>query len=808
VSFGEVAMPVTEHSGVILAGSWPSQSVMAWSGYAMGFSQAANRLFEQLQIQYDIKDILAPMSGAFIDAARALAQGREIALMNRIEGYRYLSGRAHWAANELHSTKSDLVEIVTKAEEDIGSARDVADDAKVAASGNPVAIAAIESNLQAAVARIVATAKADATQRDSDGASTVADYTSQIATMTSRYANHMMPQSSAVPTDGIRVSGLPPVPASPAPRTDSGGSSTNKSLNYDGKVSPPQHDKAKAAANSDSQSGKTPSDIQQASVRHDAPLSPEKAATDKPAAPSSPPATAPSAGGSSGGGGSGPASMVGQMVRPPMSSSPGSTSAGAGGGGASPVGGQAGSQLPGAGAGSGAGSGSGGGGRGLNVAGLGTGIADTSARLATGAVNATAGAFGAVGNVGGQVAQSVAAAAAQTVPTATTSVPPAGAGTPPMAMMPPAAAPSGPVTSMSSSSGAPAGGHSVSATGGGTPPPTTTVAGQSSSPIPGATATSSAASSMVAPVAVPVTSIRGIGADGATGDALFDQAADIGKMLVTAMIAQTRTAAHIPIDYAVSLIWERGGSTSAWLATSEGASYIPLGVRVPNDVGLAVTDPVIGRQLWDQAVAAGGADPLEMVVRHAEVRESSAPGARVLAVASSLPVGRVMDWAGVVGARPVSVDPRTVDPGAAVVDGSLLHRCAVAMPWEWRQANAFTERDRLKVASRHMRMASASGHLHGPSCEKVMRLFEERKPISPELWAGVQAERFEALTSYQLADQMRGHGGSEPARLLLTARAAEVVECLQRFDTAEGCADILYAARLAGAPLNPAAAVA
>jgi hypothetical protein len=43
--------------------------------------------------------------------------------------------------------------------------------------------------------------------------------------------------------------------------------------------------------------------------------------------------------------------------------------------------------------------------------------------------------------------------------------------------------------------------------------------------------------------------------------------------------------------------------------------------------------------------------------------------------------------------------------------------------------------------------------------------------------------------------------------LLAQARAAEVVLCLRNFDTVEGCADLLYASRLAGAPLNPAAAV-
>jgi hypothetical protein len=41
---------------------------------------------------------------------------------------------------------------------------------------------------------------------------------------------------------------------------------------------------------------------------------------------------------------------------------------------------------------------------------------------------------------------------------------------------------------------------------------------------------------------------------------------------------------------------------------------------------------------------------------------------------------------------------------AANLDGHTLHGCAVAMPWEWRQANAFDEQQRLRIAARQ------SGH--------------------------------------------------------------------------------------------------
>jgi hypothetical protein len=283
---------------------------------------------------------------------------------------------------------------------------------------------------------------------------------------------------------------------------------------------------------------------------------------------------------------------------------------------------------------------------------------------------------------------------------------------------------------------------------------------------------------------------------------------DAGRDVITALVAQTLAAGYVEIHYATSLIWERGGTVSAWIATSEGASYIPLGVRIPQDVRLSVTDPIVGHQLWKMAADAGGANPLEMVVRQAEAREQAAPGARVLAVASTLPLGQVIDWASSVGARPVSVNPREVER-ATGLDPSMAHRCAVAMPWEWRQANAFTEQDRLKVAARHSLMAAGVAQMSAQATDRAIELFEVRKPIDEAVWSAVAKQRFMSMIEYQTAMANVGAGGAEsPARLLAQARAAEVVLCLRDYDTAEGCADLLYASRLAGAPLNPAAAVA
>lgn len=315
-----------------------------------------------------------------------------------------------------------------------------------------------------------------------------------------------------------------------------------------------------------------------------------------------------------------------------------------------------------------------------------------------------------------------------------------------------------------------------------------------------------------APVMMPMSQVRAVGLDGATGDVLIGQAADAARSILETVIAQTRQAGYGSSQgfvWAVTVIAERTGGVTAWLATSEGPSYIPRGVRVPDDVRLAVTDQVVGRQLWDEAAAAGGADPLNVLARHAELRDSAAPGGRVLAFAASVPMARVMDWAATVGARAVSVDPRTIGAAAAVGDEGQ-HRCAAAMPWEWQQANMFSEEQRLQVAVRHMLMAANAAHLTDPACERVTEAFDRGNPITASDWADVRQAFAMACVNYEMTRAGAPLGGESTAleRVFRTARAAEVVWCARDYASVAGCADLLYASRLAGAPLNPAAAVA
>jgi hypothetical protein len=780
--FGDLAMPITEHSAAILAGSWPSQSVTAWSGYSTTLDAAARNLFSQLDIQHDIRDLLAPMEGNFIDAARGLEATRETALENRIEAYRHVSKQALWGANELHATKADLVEIVNKAEEDIHSARQAAAQAKAA---NPLATPQIDSQLASTEAAIVARATALARARDLQGAGTVAALAADIGRWT---APHKAPSAGGTPSPPA-----PPHAPQPAPPAPHGGGARTTPVDRHGTT---RENPASGHQGQEGQQGHQPGKQYQESTWRKPETGTHGPGSPSPLSNTPGTGSSPSPGSSAG---SGPGSMINSLMKPMTGGSSPASSAARGGGLGNPGGGSASSagQLGNANAASPSNAAAAGrGGGGASLAGLGSGIAEVSARAASGAISGAANVLGAVGSVGNQVAQNVAAAAAQApaaVPAATPPppAPPGGGAGPPMAMMPPAGGGPGAVTPVGGGPGGPASPPAPA------PPPPGGAA------VPGG---GSPAGPQVAPMVLSQRGTRGIGADGASGDALVEQAMDVGQAVIASMLTQTLGVGYIGIDYAVSLISERTGSVSAWLATSEGASYIPLGVRVPADVRLALTDPVIGHDLFEKSTAAGGANALETVVRHAEAREMAAPGTRVLAIASSLPMEQMVDWAAAVGARPVSVLAEQAG-SIAPVQGPLVHRCAVAMPWEWRQANAFNDQQRLQVAARHMHMAALAGHLHGAACETVMRQFELRQPIEDSLWDDVRTERFMALVDYELEMQTQGQGGSDPARLLASARAAEVIECLRNYDTAEGCADLLYAARLAGAPLNPVAAV-
>ncbi|MEW2484283.1 hypothetical protein AB0876_32325 [Mycobacterium sp. NPDC049093] len=700
------------------------------------------------------------------------------------------------------------------AEKMIKSLRSAADEQKSKVAAIPGAAEVIEAKFQVEKQALIDAAKLEAQARDLQGATTVTALSHDIAQWAAPYINSILPEG------GAGAGNMPASPAPSAPPLDNGNAKPVDYSTADNMRNANQSaEAAKQTKTADSQQDQK-NDVQQAAMRSPDKTDPNQLAQHQKPSPS--PASSPSSPSSSGGSSSGgsPASSISQMLKPASSgssSSPASSSsspASSGGAGSNPAGGAQSSQManakPGAVPATGmnaAAGGAGAAGRAPGLASLGSGIAESSARLASGAVNTAVNAASGAAGVGSNVAQNVVSQAAAQAPAAAT--PPAAASTVPAAaapaggpmMVPPAGAAGGgssvinPVTSTPVGSPNVGGGPSSAAAAGPAPVSSGGLAPQAGS----------SGSLAPAPVAMQGPGVRGIGADGASGDALFGQAMDAGRDVITALLAQTK--GYMAIDYAVSVMWERNGQVTAWLATSEGASYIPLGVRVPQAVSLAINDSVVGQKLRDETAAAGGANPLEVVVRQAQAREMASPGTRVLAIASSQPMDRVMDWAGEVGARPVSVNPKTVAHDLELP--ATRHRCQVGMPWEWQQAHAFSEEKRHQVASRHVLMAAVEGHLHSPACEEVMDRFEARKPIDDALWPEVTRERFGALIEYQTAMANVGHGGAtDPARALVTARAAEVVECLRTHLTPEGCADLLYAARLAGAPLTAAEAVA
>lgn len=825
VGGGDIPRPTSPHADVILGTLWPLQSESAWQGFASEIKSEATRLFGEDGAQQDILRLVAvDQTGAFIEAATNLVRVSSSTLEARYQTYNDASSVAQGVGTRIWAIKLRMTESVATAETEITAAENELEPQIQAATAalDGLRASLLTAELQGRITAAITQAQTEVTAEAATGAAQIAGLNTKMGDASSDSAGGATP----LDWDGGGA-GTPTAPAMPAPTTPGGNGV--QAVDYDTfkEGTEPLSDRMPETRQAEeptlSKAAQDSSRFPDEVKARDAASAPHGDAG-KSGTSAMPPATsAPSTGGggSPASSGGNPASVLGSAMRPmssaPSSSAPASSGAPASG---SPASGMSGTGTPAAQTGSGgagaAGTGSGaaasGVSRAVGGASAGAGIAEASARMGTGAVSAAANAVGTAGNVGAQIAHSTSSTAAPPPaagppPGPVGTSPPSAAGPAPMAMISPTPAPAAAVAG-GLTPAAPAGPAAAGPGIPGTPQQpgpasASTTLGGASAGGPGANAT---------PVMVPMSQVRAVGLDGATGDMLIGQAADAARSIVETVIAQTRHAGYGSSQgfvWAVTVIAERTGEVTAWLATSEGPSYIPRGVRVPDDVRLAVTDPVMGRQLWDAAAAAGGADPLEVLARHVELRDAAAPGLRVLAFAASVPMSRVIDWAATVGARPVSVDPRTIDPAPAHGDHGQ-HRCAIAMPWEWQQANAFSERQRLQVATRHMLMAASAGHLNDPACERVIDAFERGEPITDSDWADVRQAMAVAWVNYEMARSgVTMGGGATPAEWAFrTARAAEVVYCLRDHRSAEGCADLLYATRLAGAPLNPAAAVA
>lgn len=808
--------PPSKYAVPILASEtgshWPVQSEHAWGAFAKQMRAEWGRLFQQEDAQSQIRRDMWDQSGPTVNAINALVAHRSSTLADRLEALRIAVDVAEAVESAIISLKADLYWIVMNADQRIKDAE--------ARAGIGAAVV-----LGAEISSIIGEASGEAAEADILRAAQVAAKATELMKWKpdASAAEGSQPGAATMMSNGI---GGASAPAPLSPHSGAQAVDYNTMKDAGGTNSPvpdkkPETPEKSPLSKQAQEAAFNPDKAKDAATMPDPNKSPASSAT-PPVHQLSPPSSAPSSGGGSPASSGGGSSVLGSMMRP-MSSSPASSSSPAAGAGkgmspggpasvnpAAAHGGAPGGSPAGAGAPGGAGGGAPLRGA-TSAAGIGSGIAESGARMGAGAISGAANTLGSAGNAASQVAQGASAAAAQAAPPAAAAagvsgvpaggVPAAGG---PVAMVPPAAMSGVVAAGPPAVSGSPNVGPGVP----GTPPPQGAPGAVAPTSLTGASASSGGAP---VPVAVPMQQMQAVSAADGTGEVLIAQAADAARSIVESLIAQTKKAGYgSQFAWAVSVIYDRTGAITAWLASGEGPSYIPLGVRVPDDVRLAVTDAVVGRQLWDESAAAGGTDPLKLLARHAEMLTEAAPGSRVLALASSLPAGRVSDWAGTVGARPVHVDGRTVDGASA--NGWGQHRCAAAMPWEWRQANMFSEQQRLQVAAQQLRLAAEAGHLNDPRALRVIELFERRKPISDSDWADVKDAGAKAFVEYMAASMSSNAvGGTDPtpvAWAFRTARAAEVVLCARESATAEGCADLLYATRLAGAPLNPSAAVA
>jgi len=789
---------------VILGTLWPLQSESAWGAFAALLKAEALRLFgEDDEQQGILRQVAADQYGAFIETAIRLVTISSNTLAARYKTYADTSGTADAVGRRIWATKLRMAESVENAERTITAAEDELNPkiAAAEAAGQAAAAAAFKGELDGRRAAAITLAQGEVVTAAAEGS---ADITALDAKVVASQANN--DSSMAAPPAAGMSWGTAPAAPPPAIPTDSHGV---HAVDYQRSLNGADRAGISEAAATNNDNGHLPHDNRDARVPeptvHDAP-STASSGPGKTGSPASTPSVAASSPSSGGSGSGGSPSVLASMMKPSTApTSAGSPASGAGSpasgspsgtpGAASPTG-----QTAASGTGTSAGIS-----RAVSAASAGTGIAEATGRMGTGAISATSNVLGAATNIGGQqVAQGSTGAPTAAGPAAPVTLPASGSPTPAATgpAVPPAAAP--PMAVMPAMTAPPV-------TGG--PPSTPPAAAITHNGMPGSSAAPSAASGPV-PAPMPMSQMHAVGAEAATGDVLIGQAADAARSVLETLIAQTRRAGYGTSGFiwAVSVIADRTGQFTAWLASSEGPSYVPRGVRMPDDVRLAVNDQVVGRELWEAAAACGGADPLDLLVQHAQMVDAAAPGSRVLVLAAALPIDRVADWAALLGARPVSVDPRTIDPAAAH-HGEGQHRCAAAMPWEWQQANAFDHRQRRQIAAQYAAEAAAAGHLNDPACTRVIDAFRRGQAITESDWADITQAHAVACVNYDMT-RMAVHAGgaaSDPSpleRVFRTARAAEVVLCLRESSTAEGCADLLYASRLAGAPLSPTSAAA
>lgn len=756
----DIPRPDSEHAAVILGNEFPAQSESAWERYAGQLAAAATQLRGQQPVQDEIVSAVAAQSGQWADATLTVVLQRRDSLSHRIDFYALAAGCAGRVATALWATKLHMAESVSAAEAAISAARAEIEpqiSAALAVGDGPQASVLMQL-LADRIQTAITAAQDEVAAESAAGTAAVGDEQRRLAAAPAAgLPAATEPAAAHHPTLGNTPAATAHQPAPAAPAVELAGHHATLG------------DTPAAAAH---QPAPTPTTTETGQGQSDpatdptrtAGADPRPAPGDAPSAASPPPA---------------PQAAPPQLPSAPHLSPPAPpsnpTSAGAGsspsltGGSATSAG---------------------------NPATAPTAASSTApqstAPASGGRIPPAAPAVPLVGGAAVPAAAAPSASAAGPVRASTLGpVPSTSPGTlTPATSSPAATGAASTAAAATSTASAPAvmGSPAALGTGG---------LGAAVPPAAAVTTPPAAATAAAAPAAGPINSavplgvplLSGSSAAGGldrTGEDLA-QATDAATAILTACVAQARLRGWGGQDFGwgVAIMRAPTGLLTAWLATSYGPSYIPRGVRLPEGVRLV------------EPPAAVGGDVLTLLVDQMAARSAAEPGARTLVVAATAPVGRVQDWAAKLGARAVSVDERTVTPAPAGPGGQ--HRCEAAMPWDWRQANGFRPDQRRNVAVH--RAAAALAPVTLPACTRVVEAIQRGHTLPESAWAEAEAEQATARVAYNMAAAAGGAPGAAPLAHVFRVLAASDAALSLRDTTTEGLADVLYAARLAGAPL-------
>lgn len=755
----DIPRPDSEHAAVILGSEFPAQSESAWERYAGQLAAAATQLRSEQPVQDEIVSAVAAQSGQWADAALTVCLRRRDSLAHRIDYYALAAGCAGRVATALWATKLHMAESVSAAEAAIGAARAEIEpqiSAALAVGDSPQASVLMQL-LADRIQTAITSAQDEVAAESAAGTAAVGDEQRRLTAATPPGPTAATePAGTHHPTlgDTPAVAAHQPIPS---PAVELAGHHAALSDT----PAAAAHQPAPTPTSENGQTDPSPASDRPAGVAdpHPAPgdaspaaspplTAPPTAPPQLPAAPHLAPMTTPNNPAAAGAGS--PPSLTGTSTTsggtpataPAAGGSTAPPSTAAAPGGRIPAAAPAAVPLVGGGA------------AGLAAA---APSASSAGPAALGPVSSSSpGNLTPVPTTSATGAASTAAAAtsAASAPTGHAVMSPAALGPAPLgAPVPPAAAAATPTAAATAAA------------------------------VPAAAAANSAV-----PLGVPLLSgAPAAGGMDRTGENLA-QAIDAATAILTACVAQARLRGWGGQDFGwgVAIYRAPTGLLTAWLATSYGPSYIPRGVRLPEGVRLVEPPP-----------AAGGGDVLSLLVDQMAARSAAEPGARTLVLAATQPVARVQDWAAKLGAQAVSVDERTVTPAPAGPGGQ--HRCEAAMPWDWQQANVVRPAQRRGVAVH--RAAAALAPVTLPACARVVEAIQRGHALPESAWAEAEAEQATARVAYNMAAAAGGAPGAAPLAHVFRVLAASDAALSLRDTSNEGLADVLYAARLAGAPL-------